>query len=137
MTDLVTLDEARAHLRIDDYDSAGGADDAWLSLFITAISSAIQLWLKDDWRPYQLELDSDGELLLDSAEEPVPVLDSAGDPVLQPVVRAACLIELDRQYRYRDGGDGTTDVPNEHGHGYTLGRGATALLTPLRKPTTG
>jgi hypothetical protein len=26
-------------------------------------------------------------------------------------------------------------VPSEQGHGYTLGKGATALLSPLRKTT--
>lgn len=136
MTDLVTLEEVRAHLRIDDYDSNGGPDDTWLNIFITSVSSAVLLWLKDEWRAYETEFDSDGDILLDSNDDPVPVLDSSGERVLQPVVRAAVLIEIDRQYRFR-GGEGDADVPPDAGYGYVLGKGATALLTALRKSTVG
>jgi len=132
--DLVTLEEAREHLRLDA-DSQGGPDDAWLGVFIPAVSAAIGQWLKDDWRLYSVLVDSNGDAVVDSSGDPVNEMDSAGDFTVLPNVRAACLIELDRQYRFRDGGAGETDVPSEHGHGYTLGRGATALLTPLRRPT--
>lgn len=133
MLELVTVDQAREHLRLDA-DSSGGPDDAWLAIFIPAVSEAVALWLKDSWRLYEPEMDSDGSPVLDSNEDPVPLLDSNGDPVTRWSVRAAVLVELDRQHQFR-GGEGDADVPADAGYGYTLGRGATALLTPLRKPT--
>jgi hypothetical protein len=133
--DLISLEDARVHLRLDDVDSDGSPDDPWLTVFITAVSHAVGLWLKEAWRLYEVEIDSDGEMVLDSEGTPVNVLDSAGDFLVVPAVRAACLIELERQYRFRGGEGVETEVPQEAGHGYTLGRGATALLTPLRRST--
>lgn len=135
MTDLITRDEAYQQLRLDVDGSGGSADDPWLDTWIPAISDAVRLWLKDPWRPYLQEVDSSGSPVLDSDGNPVPALDSNGDPIPKPVVRAACLIELERQYRFRGGEGGETDEPTANGWGYTLGKGATALLTPLRKPT--
>jgi len=118
---LVTIDEARAHLRID-----GDIDDAWLSSAIPAISQAVLLWLKDEARAYQPEIDSNGDVAVDSNDEPVLMV--------RPIVRMATLVELATLYRYREG-EGNTGVPQHWGHGYTLSVGATALLTPLRKST--
>jgi hypothetical protein len=133
MLELVTKVDARAQLRLDS--SGGiGPDDAWLALSIPAVSGAVAGWLKDSWRLYEPEIDSAGEVVPDSDGNPVPAEDSNGDPIVHPTVRLAVLVELDRQYRFRDGsGDG--DVTPDAGHGYTLGRGATALLTPFRRPT--
>lgn len=128
MIELVTTAQARAHLRLDS-DSNGGADDDWLAIFIPAISEAVALWLKDEWRLYEWLMDSNGDELEDSAGDFIPDTDN-----VRWAVKAAVLIELERQYRYR-GGESEADVPLEHGNGYTLGKGATALLTPLRKPT--
>ena len=122
MTDLVTLDDARNHLRTDR-----AADDAWLTVWITAISQAVALWLKDDWRLYE------PSGLVDSNDDPIPLEDSNG-LVVRMVVKAAVLVELAQQYRFRDG-SGAAAVPAHWGHGYTLGAGATSLLTPLRKST--
>jgi len=134
MIDLVTVAEARAHLRIDDFDSGGGPDDLWLSIFIPAISEAVALWLKDDWRLYEWELDDDGNTVLDSSGDAVPAIDSNGQTTTRFAVKAAILVELERQYRFR-GGESEADVQSHEGHGYTLGKGATALLSPLRKST--
>jgi len=133
MPDLITKQDAYEHLRLD-YDSDGSADDGWLDIFIPAVSEAVKVWLKDEWRPYQPELDSEGQLVLDSDGEPVVMLDSDGEPVVRAVVRAACLVELESQYRFRSG-DASTEMPSHAGYGYSLGRAATNLLTPIRKPT--
>lgn len=127
MTDLVTLEQARSHLRIDN-----DADDTWLSTWIPAISQAIFTWLKDEWRAYEW-ITVDGEVLKDSNDEPYIYEDSSG-PVIKPVVTAACLVELSQQYRFRDG-SGAAAVPTHWGHGYVLGAGATSLLSGLRKGT--
>lgn len=111
---LVSLEDARAHLRIDSF-SGESPDDAWLEIMIPAISEAVLLWLKDEERAY--EVDSEGE---------------RGD--VRPVVRAAVLVELASQYRFRES-EGAAHVPAHWGHGYNLGIGATALLTPLRRST--
>lgn len=134
MPDLITKQEACEHLRLD-YDSDGSADDGWLSIFIPAVSEAVKLWLKDSWRPYEIEIDSDGQPVLDSDDRPVVVLDSEGQPVVRWVVKAACIVELASQYRFREGEGKDNVVTPDAGHGYVLNKASTALLAPLRKPT--
>ena len=130
MNNLVTLDEARDHLRLDE-----GPDDTWLATWIPVVSEAVALWLKDEWRLYQPEVDSDGEPVLDSDGRPVVVLDSDGEPVVRWTVKAACLVELASQYRFREGEGKDNVMPADAGHGYVLNKASTALLTPLRRPT--
>jgi hypothetical protein len=128
--ELVTIAEAKAQLRIDD-----SADDAWLGIFIPAVSQAIALWLKDVWRLYVVETDADGNVIEDSSGTPIPVEDSNG-PVVNPVVKGAVLIELASQTRFREGdGENRMESLGAAAHGYILSRGATALLSGLRKPT--
>lgn len=136
MIELVTIEECYNHLRIDEVDSSGSPDDPWLQVFIPAISQAIALWVKTEARLFFPELDSNGQPVTDSNGDPVPELDSNNQPTPLPIVRAAVLVELERQYRSRGGEDDTfvEDFGNA-GYGYTLGRGSTALLSPLRKPT--
>lgn len=123
MADLVTVDQARAHIRIDT-----ALDDPWLEMWIPAISEAVLSWLKDEWRAYvpSGEIDSNGD--------PIPAVDSQGDPIVKKMVKSAVLIELAQQYRFRDGSDAAA-VPSHWGHGYVLGAGATSLLSSLRKST--
>lgn len=130
MSNLVTLDEARDHLRLDE-----GPDDTWLATWIPVVSEAVALWLKDEWRLYQSEVGSDGEPVLDSDGRPVVVLDSDGEPVVRWAVKAACLVELASQYRFREGEGKDNVMPADAGHGYVLNKASTALLTPLRRPT--
>lgn len=129
MTELVTTAAARLHLRSDT------ADDPWLAIFIPAISQAVLLWLKDEWRAYVPELGPDGKPLLDSAGDEIPEIDSSGEMTPRWVVQAAVLVELASQYRFREGEGTDNVVPPDAGHGYVLNKVSTALLTPLRKPT--
>lgn len=136
MIELVTIKDAREHLRLD-YDEAGGPDDPWLEVMIPAISQAVALWLKDEWRLYVSERDSDGEIVTDDNGNPVPAEDDEGDPIVQPVVRAAVLIELDSAYQFRSGEGRDNVVTPDAGYGYVLNKASTALLAPLRRPTVG
>lgn len=126
--DLVTLDEARAQLQVDTDASGGSPHDVWLSLAIAGVSGAVAAWLKDEWRLYVPLLDSNDEVIRDSNGDPVP------SDAVQPAVKLATLVEIAQQFRYREGTD-AAQVPAHWGHGYTLGVGATALLTPFRKGT--
>jgi hypothetical protein len=130
MHDLVSLAEAREHLRIDD-----SYEDSWLADWIPVVSHAVRRWVKDESRLYQVEVDSDGEPVLDSDGEPVHVLDAEGNPVPWPIVRGAVKIELASQYRYREGEGKDNVVPSDAGHGYVLNKASTALLSTLRRPT--
>ena len=133
--ELITREQAYEHLRLD-YDSGGSADDGWLSVFIPAVSEAVRRWLKEDWRLYEWETDSDGNIVRDSDGNPVPLLDSDGEPVVKPVVRAACLLELASQYRFREGEGKDNAVPSHEGYGHGLtSKAAVALLTTIRRPT--
>lgn len=134
MLELVTAEEARHQLRLDEPGSDGGVDDGWLEIFIPAVSEAVASWLKDRWRLYLPSRDSDGEIILDSDEIPVPEVDSNGDPIVHLLVRAAVLVELASQFRFREG-EGDNRAEAHEGHGYTLSRVATAILNGLRKST--
>jgi hypothetical protein len=134
MPELITRAEAYAHLRLDVDGSNGSPDDTWLDIFIPAVSDAVERWLKDPARLYVQATDEDGEYLYDSNLDPVPVYDSAGNPTVRYQVKAACLIELSSQYRFREG-EGTNVVASHEGHGYSLSKGATALLSTIRRPT--
>ena len=131
MTDLVTIDEARTHLRLD----TGTADDAWLAIFIPAISESVLNWLKDEWRAYVPELGPDGLPLEDSSGDTIPAIDSSGEMTPKWVVKAAVLIELASTAKNREGGGTDNVVPADAGYGYVLNKASTALLAPLRKST--
>jgi hypothetical protein len=126
MAELVTLADARNHLRLD----TGTADDAWLNIFIPAISEAVLNWLKDDWRAYVPEEDSSG-IIVDSAGDPIPAIPL----VAKWSVQAAVLIELASVYRYREGEGKDNVMTPDAGYGYVLNKASTSLLTPLRRPT--
>lgn len=105
MIDLVSIADAREHLRLDA-ENGVGPDDVWLSIWIPAVSQAIGLWLRDSSRAF-FE-DTDGKHI-------------------HPVVRAAALVELATQYRNRE--DRPTDSPN-----YVINRSSAMLLSGLRAP---
>lgn len=126
--ELVTLEEALVQIRGDEE-----TDEPWLTTFIPAISEAVRLWLKEDWRLYMHERDTNGQIVVDSGGMPVP-LEENGQFVVHPTVRAAVLIEIASQYRFREG-EGDNAVESHQGHGYMLSKTATALLSGLRRTT--
>lgn len=107
---LVTLQQASDHLRRDT-----DADDADLTLKIHAASAAVLNYLSVGADRF---LDSSGEM----------ITDSAGDPVDIPYeVQAAVLLMVGTLYKDRDASDAF-----ERGY---LPAPVTALLYPLRTPT--
>ncbi len=134
MIDLMTKEDAYHHLRLDTEDEGTNItspDDPWLDIFIPAISEAVASWLKDEWRLYMPELDSNGDVVVDSSGDPVPE-----QPLtVRPKVKAAALIELAAQYRYREGEGIDNQVDQAAGHGYVLNKTSTALLAGIRKST--
>lgn len=111
MTQLVTLEQAKAHLRID-----GNDDDADIERKIEEASAAVVSYLG-----------SAAESFLDTGGN--PTIDSAG-PILPWQVRAATLQLLTALYENR-GDDGGATSKFEHGY---LPPAVTALLYPLRDP---
>jgi hypothetical protein len=134
MIDLMTHEDAYHHLRLDTDDEGTNLtspDDPWLDIFIPAISEAVAAWLKDEWRLFMPELDSNGDVVVDSNGDPVPE-----QPLtVRPKVKAAALIELAAQYRYREGEGTDNQVGQDAGHGYILNKTSTALLAGIRKST--
>lgn len=130
--DFVTVLEAQQQIRIDS-----DADTPWLTMMIPAVSGAVQSWLKDEWRLYVPARDPAGAVLRDANGVPLPALDSDGKPTLNPMVKAAVLVELAFQHRFRDGqGEHTSTGDLYSGrYGYPLSRGAISLLSTLRKST--
>ncbi|CAN7677593.1 hypothetical protein LJR039_005413 [Pseudorhodoferax sp. LjRoot39] len=130
--ELVTVEEAALHVRSDT-----AADGPWFAIMIPAVSEAVRDWLKDEWRLYVLARDGAGAVVRDENGVPVPAVDGGGKPTVRPVVKAAVLVELAYQHRYRDGqGDHTSTGDLYSGRfGYPLSRGATSLLTALRRST--
>lgn len=129
--ELVTMDQARAQLRMD---ADVGAEDLWLQDAIQDVSDAVAAWLKDSWRLYVIARTEDGSPVLDSNDDPVAEVDDNDLPLVRPAVRRAVLLEVASQYRFREG-EGDNVVPADAGHGYVLSKGATAMLQPLRRST--
>lgn len=129
MAELVTRAEVKSQLMMDN-----DAADGWIDMMIVAISDAVLSWLKDEWRAYLVLRDADGAMLLDSNGDPILLTDSNGDLIPRAVVRAATLVEIASQFRFRDG-DGAPAVPSHTGHGYVLSAVPTSLLSGLRRST--
>lgn len=128
MLELVTPEEAVLQFRGDE-----DIDGPWLEIFIPAISEAVRSWLKDDWRLYLPARDSSNDIIRDSSGDPIPEEDASG-PIVHPTVKAAVMIELSSQYRFREG-EGANRLESFEGHGYILSKAATYLLAGLRKTT--
>lgn len=114
---LVTLQQARAHLRADTED-----DDADLSLKIETAGALVLDYVSDTAK----------EAWTDSAGEPIE--DSSGVATgVPPRIQSAVLLMTSYLYRERDGSNEYA-VPTQWGYGY-LPQGVTSLLYSLRRPT--
>jgi hypothetical protein len=117
MTMLVSLAEAKLHLRIDDDDSGGSDDDPDLTLKIHAASGAVLNYIRASEPTF---LDSSGDV----------IVDTSGDPVGIPYeVKAATLLLLGDLYKERDAVNAA-----EWEHGF-LPRSVLSILYPFRRPT--
>lgn len=106
---IISEAEAKEHLRLD-----GTADNAWLTLTIPAVESAIIRWVGAESRLYEIDAQGDSEVIR--------------------CVELAALVELAYQYRFREGAENTKMI-DYYRQGFVLSAGATALLQPLRVPT--
>jgi len=111
---LVTLDEARVHLRRDEDDVGADLD---LQAKIMGASEAVLSYIKASADTF---LDTAGQVLVDSAGTPIGVPD---------VVRSATLIMVGYLDRVRD------DDPDKAFRPGFLPTPVMALLYPLRTPT--
>ena len=125
MVALVTRDEVKSQLMVDN-----DAVDPWIDMMILAISGAVITWLKDEWRAYEPMVDSNGDAMQDSDGANIPAFPLTA----LPVVKAATLVEIASQFRFRDG-EGVSLPPSNWGHGYVLSTGPTSLLSGLRRST--
>lgn len=116
---LVTVDEARDHLRSDT-----DADTADLTAKIQAASDAVL-----DYVGTLVPRDTAGDPFLDSSGALIGVTERVVTRLKQ-----ATLITVGYLYRERAGSQEYA-VPSAFGYGYSLPQGATALLYPLRRPT--
>lgn len=113
----VTLDEAKAHLRIPYSDSF---DDEHLYLMIDAASAAVKNYL-NDFSTYQGERNSDDDQVVDSNYEPVKEYPE----VVRPEVKVACLLLIGEWWNNREGdGGSSTNLP----------AAVQSILYPLRDP---
>jgi hypothetical protein len=109
---LVSVDEALAHLRIDEPVVDFYND---LELKIQGASRAIIRYLKDQ-ADEVIEYDSDGDVV-----------------AVDEDVKIACLVFVAELWKNREGDQGG-EIDPRFGYGY-LPRPVLALLTPLRDPT--
>lgn len=118
----VTLARAKQHLNMDH-----DLDDALIEVYIQAASGAVKNYLKSA-SPYEVERDSNDDIIRDSSGDPVYVVDSSGDKQVSYTVQAAVLLMVGFLYKDRD-----ENPDSAFDRGY-LPKPVTALLYPLRDP---
>ena len=121
----VTLEEAREHCRVDSTDL-----DDQLARLIQSASSAVKNYLKSAY-PFQPELDSMGDIELDSSGNVIYAVDSAGDKIMRPEVKWATLILVAIGLTQTEGEAGIINPQWSHGYLPTV---VISLLYPLRTP---
>jgi len=120
---LVTLEEAKQHLYVIHDD-----DDDLINNQIKASSGIVINFLKTKRGLYEPEYDENGDLVLDSNDDTVPVVDSSGQKLIRDEVRSATLIMICILLRDRDGAE------MQKWQTGLLPPPVTALLYPLRDP---
>ena len=122
---LITLEEAKAHLLVDHDD-----DDIDIERKLQEASSAILSYL--DGSPIgQPKRDEQGAILR-TPEGEVDYLRDDDDLVVRYEIKAAVKLLLGELYKHREA-EQDGEIPSQHGYGY-LPRPVVALLYPLRKP---
>lgn len=129
MVMLVTLEQAKDHLRVDTDDG-----DSDLTLKIHAASNAVLNYMGSSGVSYEYLLDTAGDVFYDTSGDPVYLLDSAGEKVVLPEIQAAVLIMLGVIYIDRDGQDFVEGGNSQSLGELTLPRTVKWLLDPLRRP---
>jgi rRNA pseudouridine-1189 N-methylase Emg1 (Nep1/Mra1 family) len=119
----VTLEEAKRHLRISEFDEC---DDQSIDLLIGAASGVVKNYLKTA-SAYEGERDEDDDYILDSNGEPDIDEDSNTARYVKPEVKHAVLLLIGEWFKNREG-DGAQYVH------MVLPAPVLALLYPLRDP---
>lgn len=122
MAEYCTVAEARRRHRIDSSDS-----DADITAIIQAASEAVRLHLRPSL-PWEPELDSNGDPVLDSDGEIIYVEDTNGDRIPRAAVVQATLYMVGIYFRDRDGQDPSLWPQN------SLPLPVLGMLTMLRDP---
>lgn len=123
---LITLEEALAHLRVDE-----GDDDDDIQRKIQEASGAILTYLAD--APIgQPKRDQAGAVVRDEAGGIVYETGTDGQLIVRYEIKAACKLLLGELYHHREAQQ-DEEVQGQYGYGY-LPRPVVALLYPLRQP---
>jgi hypothetical protein len=119
VTMLVTLEQAKLHLRVDTDD-----EDEDITLKIEAASAAVLGYIGDAQYDF-----------LDTGGDPLNLDELTEQPAIRAlhVARQATLLMVGEFYRNREP-SATDVVPERFGYGY-LPRAVVALLAPYRTPT--
>jgi hypothetical protein len=118
VTQFVSIEQAKARIRLDDFDSSGSADDLDLQLMIRGASAEILRYIRSGEPNF---LDSSGE----------PETDTAGIDIAPEDVQDATLLYTAIKWRNRDE-DGS--VEQEHGF---MPKSVLSILYGYRLPTMG
>lgn len=122
---LITLEEAKAHLLVDHDD-----DDVDIERKLKEASGAVLTYL--DGAPVgQPQRDEQGTIVRDESGEPMYVRDN-DQLMVRYEIKAAVKLLLGELYKHRES-EQDGEVSSQYGYGY-LPRPVVALLYPLRKP---
>jgi hypothetical protein len=121
MTDLVTLDEAKLHCRLDH-----DLDDDVMAIYISAASAAVLQYIGDTqyW-------------FLDTGGDEIDLVDTTADVAgarAKQVCRQATLLLVADFFSNREAKADDPFFASTRGYGY-FNRAVVALLYPLRNPT--
>lgn len=120
---LISLEQAKTHLRVDN-----SAEDGDIELKVKAATKMIERYLGQEKFFSVVEVDSSGEIVLDSAGEPMGVPED---------LQAACSLLTGLLYSDRDGRDyieGKVNSSFERTGSLVFPRAVHAILDTYKKP---